>query len=173
MRLMALLLTAALGGRAVTAQQAAPSPPAVPAPTQPDATPAATPDLPVSLARIRDRLARAATPGLLLRDVQDPPTFRLEILERRKIEELLSTLDFKSGPKPPGGVYAYEQQRMLFPSVDNPLVQPYAAFSPGELAVVTAESLAGNMGARYVAKALKSAFRSYQVEAARAEVEKA
>src|SRR5580704_2079385 len=55
MRLMALLLTAALGGRAVTAQQAAPSPPAVPAPTQPDATPAATPDLPVSLARIRDR----------------------------------------------------------------------------------------------------------------------
>jgi hypothetical protein len=114
-----------------------------------------------------------ATPGFLLKRVEDTPTFRIEILERRKVEELLSTLDFKSGPKPPGGVYAYEQQRMLFPAVDNPLAQPYAAFSPGELAVVTAESLAGNMGARYVAKALKNAFRSYQVEAARAEVEKA
>jgi hypothetical protein len=115
-----------------------------------------------------------ATPGLLLKGVEDTPTFRIEILERRKIEELLSTLDFKSGPKPPGGVYAYEQQRMLFPTVDNPLAQPYAAFSPGELAVVIAESAAANMIAtKYVAKALKNAFRSYQEEAARAEVERA
>ncbi len=174
MRLMALLLTAALGGRAVTAQQAGPSPPAAPAPTQPDATPAATPDPPVSLGRIRDGLARSATPGLLLKDVQDTPTFRLEILERRKIEELLSTLDFKSGPKPPGGIYAYEQNRMLFPAVDNPLAQPYAAFNVGELAVVSAESVAEKLlGAKYVAKALKNAFRSSQQQAARAEVERA
>ena len=115
-----------------------------------------------------------ATPGFLLKRVEDTPTFRIEILERRKVEELLSTLDFRSGPKPPGGVYAYEQQRMLFPAVDNPLAQPYAAFSPGELAVVTVESAAANMiGAKYVAKALKHAFRSYQEEAARAEVERA
>jgi hypothetical protein len=174
MRLMALLLAASLAGRAGAAQQARPSPPAAPASTEPDATPAATRDLPVSLVKIRDGLARTTTPGFLLKGVEDTPTFRIEILERRKIEELLSTLDFKSGPKPPGGVYAYEQQRMLFPAVDNPLAQPYAAFSPGELAVVTVESVAGNMiGARYVAKALKSAFRSYQVEAARAEVERA
>jgi hypothetical protein len=174
MRLMALLLTATLAGGAGTAQQATPSPPVAPRPTEPDTTPAATRDLPVSLVRIRDGLARMTTPGLLLRGVEDTPTFRVEILERRKIEELLSTLDFKSGPKPPGGVYAYEQQRMLFPSVDNPLVQPYAAFSPGELAVVTAESAAANLiGAKYVAKALKHAFRSYQEEAARAEVERA
>jgi hypothetical protein len=174
MRLMALLLTATLAGHAVTAQQAGPSPPAAPRSTEADATPAETRDLPVSLAKIRDGLARVVPPGLLLKDVQDTPTFRLEILERRKIEELLSTLDFKSGPKPPGGIYAYEQQRILFPAVDNPLVQPYAAFSPGELAVVTAESVAANMiGAKYVAKALKNAFRSYQEEAARAEVERA
>jgi hypothetical protein len=174
MRLMALLLTAALAGRTVTAQQAGPSPPAAPASTPPDATPAATPDLPVSLARIRDGLARAATPGLLLKDVRDTPTFRLEILERRKIEELLSTLDFKSGPKPPGGIYAYEQNRMLFPAVDNPLAQPYAAFSVGELAVVSAESVGEKLlGGKYVAKALKNAFRSSQQQAARAEVERA
>jgi hypothetical protein len=163
-----------LASGAVTAQQAAPPPPAVPRSTDPDTAPAATRDLPVSLIKIRDGLSRMATPGLLLRGVEDTPTFRVEILERRKIEELLATLDFKSGPRPPGGVYAYEQQRMLFPSVDNPLAQPYAAFSPGELAVVTAESAAANLiGARYVAKALKNAFRSYQEQAARAEVERA
>ena len=174
MRLMALLLTATLAGRAVTAQQAGPSPPAAPRSTEPDATPAASRDLPVSLDRIRDGLARIATPGLLVRDVHDTPTFRIEILERRKIEELLSTLDFKSGPRPPGGVYAYEQNRMLFPAVDNPLAQPYAAFNVGELAVLSAESVAENLiGAKYVAKALKNAFRSHQEEAARAEVERA
>jgi hypothetical protein len=174
MRLMALLLTATLAGHAVTAQQAGPSPPAAPRSTEADATPAETRDLPVSLAKIRDGLARVVPPGLLLKDVQDTPTFRLEILERRKIEELLSTLDFKSGPKPPGGIYAYEQNRMLFPAVDNPLVQPYAAFNVGELAVVSAESVAENLlGAKYVAKALKNAFRSHQEEAARAEVERA
>jgi len=174
MRFMALLLAATLAGHAGAAQQATPSPPAAPASTEPAPAPAATRDLPVSLVKIRDGLARPAAPGFLLKGVEDTPTFRIEILERRKIEELLSTLDFKSGPKPPGGVYAYEQQRMLFPAVDNPLVQPYAAFSPGELAVVTAESAATNMlGAKYVAKALKNAFRSYQVEAARAEVERA
>jgi hypothetical protein len=47
--------------------------------------------------------------------VQDTPTFRVEIRERQKIEALLATLDFKSGPAPPGGLYAYEQQRSCSP----------------------------------------------------------
>ena len=63
--------------------------------------------------------------------------------EHRKLEDLLASLDFKSGPKPAGGVYASELQRVQFPSVDNPLRQPYAAFSQPELATVIVENLVG------------------------------
>jgi hypothetical protein len=173
MRLMALLLTAMLVGPTAMAQQGRPSPPAPSVSPEPDAKPAATHDLPVSLEKIRGGLERLAGPGLLLKALEENPTFRVEIRERRKIEELLSTLDFKSGPTPPGGVYAFEQQRVMFPAVDNPMAQPFAAFSPGELAVVSAESAVSMIGAKYVAKGLKNAFRSYQAQAARAEVERA
>ena len=134
MRLIALLLTATLIGPAAAAQTAKPSStPSAPSPDA-DAKAAADRDLPVSLGKIRDALERAAAPGFLLKNVQDAPTFRIEIRERQKIEELLGTLDFKAGPTPPGGVYAYEQQRVMFPAVDNPLAQPYAAFNQTELA---------------------------------------
>jgi hypothetical protein len=174
MRLMALLLVASLSGAAAMPQQGAGAPPAVPPSSEPDAKAATPRDLPVSLDKIRDGLDRPTMPGRLLKGVDNAPTFHIEILEQRKIEELLSTLDFKGGPKPPGGVYAYEQQRVMFPAVDNPMAQPYASFNPGELAVMAAESAAVNtLGAKYIAKALKNAFRSSQQQAARAEVERA
>jgi len=171
--MIALLLTAMLIGPAASAQTATSSPSPSPASSDVDAKTAADRDFPVSLGKIRDALERAAASGFLLKNVQDTPLFRIEIRERQKIEDLLATLDFKAGPTPPGGVYAYEQQRVMFPAVDNPLAQPYAAFSPMELLIVGAQSAATGMLAKYVAKGLKDAYRTHQLQAARADVERA
>src|SRR5262249_54641608 len=51
-------------------------------------------NLPVSLDRIKDGLEQHPTLTLKLDDVK--PTFRVQILERQKIEELLATLNFKT-----------------------------------------------------------------------------
>ena len=173
MRLIALVFTATLVCSAAAAQPAKPSSTPSPPSSDADAKAAADRDLPVSLGKIRDALERASAPGFLLKNVQDTPTFRIEIRERQKLEELLGTLDFKSGPTPPGGVYAYEQQRVMFPAVDNPLAQPYAAFNQTELLIVGAQSIATGMLAKYVAKGLKDAYRTHQLQAARADVERA
>jgi hypothetical protein len=175
MRLIALVFTATLICSAAAAQPAKPSSPAPSASSDADAKAkaAADLDLPVSLGRIRNALERASAPGFLLKNVQDTPTFRIEIRERQKIEELLATLDFKSGPTPPGGVYAYEQQRVMFPPVDNPLAQPYAAFNQTELLIVGAQAAVSSMVSKYVVKGLKDAYRANQLQAARDEVERA
>lgn len=137
-----------------------------------DAKPASTLDLPVSLGRIRDALERPSS-GLLLKRLSDEPHFRVEILERRKIEALLATLDFKSGPTPPGGVYGYEQQRLVFPSVDNPLAQPYAAFNQGQLLTILVENLAGKYLAGRAFESITKAQRERAEAAARREVDEA
>ena len=173
MRLIALFFAATLVCSAATAQTAKPSSAPSTASSDADAKAAADRDLPVSLGKIRDALDRASAPGVLLKNVQDTPTFRIDIRERQKIEELLETLDFKAGPTPPGGVYAYEQQRVMFPAVDNPLAQPYAAFSPTELLLVGAQTARRSMDAKYVVKRLKDAYRTHQRQAARADVERA
>ena len=67
----------------------------------------------------------------------------VQILDRQKIEELLATLNFKTGPMPAGGLYMYEQQRQMFNPVDRPLMQPYAAFSGGQLLTILIENLVG------------------------------
>ncbi len=174
MRLIALILAAMLIGPVAGAQTVPPPSSPSPASAAADAKAAEDRDFPVSLGKIRDALERAsAAPGFLLKNVQDTPTFRIEIRERQKIEELLGTLDFKAGPTPPGGVYAYEQQRVMFPAVDNPMAQPYAAFNQTELAIVAAQSAVGSMLAKYVVKGLKDAYRANQLQAARAEVDRA
>src|SRR5260221_1749362 len=94
-------------------------------------------DLPVSLEHIRAGLKREATESILKR-VEIPPDFRIQILDQQRIDDMLSKLDFKhlNAPAPAGGLYGYDQQQRLFNSVDHPLVQPYAAFSGGELITV-------------------------------------
>ncbi len=72
-------------------------------------------DLPVSLERIREGLASDKPSILDALDVQ--ATFRVEVQEKRpSFVEMFSPESFKGGPVPPGGLYAYEQQRMLFPN---------------------------------------------------------
>jgi hypothetical protein len=127
--------------------------------------------LPVSLDRIKEGLQQ--TPLLSLRTLDERPTFQVQIQERRKIDELLATLNFKAGPIPAGGVYAYEQQRQIFNPVGNPLVQPYAAFNQPELLTILVENLAGKYLAGRALNAVTSAERAHAEAAARQDVRQA
>ena len=124
-------------------------------------------NLPVSLDHIRKALEQPAPPVLKL---PDHPTFRIEIQERNKIQELLSTLDFRGGPTPAGGIYAAEMQRVMFPSVSNPLVQPYAAFNQPELLTIIIENLVGKYLIGKAFNAISAADRERAEAAARDEV---
>jgi hypothetical protein len=131
-------------------------------------------DLPVSLDHIRAGLKRQATDSILKR-IEIPPDFRIQILEQQRIDDMLSKLDFKhlNAPAPAGGLYGYDQQQRLFNPVDNPLVQPYAAFSGGELITVAIENLmARYLGGRLM-NALSEGDRARAERAARQEVDKA
>jgi hypothetical protein len=131
-------------------------------------------DLPVSLDRIRAGLKRQATDSLLRR-VEIPPDFRIQVLEQQKINDMLSKLDFKhlSGPAPGGGLYGYEQQQRLFNSVDHPLVQPYAAFSGGELITIAIENLIARYFGGRIVNAISEAERARAERTAREEVDRA
>ena len=169
MRVWALLLAAVVIATNVAAQDrttatpAAPSaPPAsIAAPAQNETSSGSDTDL-VSLDRIRKALER---PPLFPVQVSGSlPTFRVEVQERNRLQDILSTLDFSSGPRPAGGIYASEMQRVMFPSVSNPLRQPYAAFSQPELLTIILENLAG----RYLANKLIGAVTANDKAAAEA-----
>ena len=80
------------------------------------------------------------------------------------------SLDFKTGPPPAGGVYAYEQQRQLFNPVDRPLAQPYAAFSPAEAITIAIENLIGRYLGGRLAETASNAERAKAEAAARRDV---
>lgn len=128
-------------------------------------------NLPVSLDKIKEALEQK--PVLSLRTIDERPTFRIEIFERQRIEELLATLNFKAGPTPAGGIYWNEIQRQMFPAVDNPLRQPYSAFGPGELLTILVENLAGRYLGGKAINAVSKAERSRAESAAKQEVRQA
>jgi hypothetical protein len=174
MRMITLLLALVLMmSWPIAAQQPEPPSAAGSASTKPDEK--ATSELPVSLDRIRDGLERPA-PGRLfvrqfLKELDKMPDFRIDTEGRRKIDELLATLDFKSGPTPAGGIYAFEQQRITTPAVDNPLAQPYAAFNQGQLLTILIENLAGKYLAGRAADAITKSVRERAEATARKDVE--
>jgi hypothetical protein len=163
MRLLLLLLTSTLMGAPAAAQDGKPSSATT------SAEDAATQGLPVSLDRIREGLA-TGSPKLSLSALEKPPDFKVEVQERRALEEILSALDFKTGPVPAGGLYAYEQQRQLFSPVDRPLAQPYAAFSAGEAITIAIENLVGRYLAGRLAETASNAERAKAEAAARRDV---
>src|SRR5438270_912929 len=122
MRLMALLFAAILSSGPAAAQ----TPPASSAAdsSQPPVSSAANEplNLPVSLDKIKEALEQ--TPTISLRTIDETPTFRVQIRERQRIEELLASINYKTAPAPAGGLYGYEMQRQVWPAVDNPLRQP-------------------------------------------------
>jgi hypothetical protein len=133
-----------------------------------DTPDAAKPKLPVSLDHIRKALEQQPAQPLL--KLPDQPTFKIQVQERNRLQDLLATLDFKGGPAPAGGLYAAEMQRVMFPSVSNPLVQPYAPFSQPELLTIILENLAGKYLIGKAFNAVSAADRDRAEAAARDEV---
>jgi hypothetical protein len=76
------------------------------------------PDLPVSIARIRAALER---PDVLTLP-RITPDFVVDVRERQRFDKLVPPMDFRSGPVPPGGLYAYEQLQRSGVSAAQPLL---------------------------------------------------
>jgi len=164
MRLSLLLFTAILAAAPASAQQAASSSAGEPASAAQDF------NLPVSLERIRGKLEQPPTDTL--RGLNDVPTFKVEVQEKQRLEDLVAAIfkDVKKVPVPAGGIYMQEMQRQWWPSVDNPLMQPYAAFNQGQLATIVIENIVGRLLAGPAMRALSGAERAYAERAAREEV---
>jgi hypothetical protein len=154
------------------AAPAAAQQPTAPVPDNPTSAPnqPAT-DLPVSLDRIREQLNKPADSRLRNLDVK--ADFTVQVAEQQRIDQIMSKLDFKTGPAPAGGLYGYEQQRMLFNPTDHPLQQPYAAFSGSEFVTVAIENLIAKYLGGRVLSAISSAERDRAEAQARGEVQQA
>ena len=164
MRLTALLFTAILGAAPAYAQPSAAS-----SAQESSSASQVAPTLPVSLDKIRGALEQKQ--AITLRTLDERPTFRVQILERQRIEELLATLNFKSSsPAPAGGLYGYEQQRQMWNPVDNPMMQPFAAFNQGELLTIALENLIGKYVMGPAVTSVKNTIKTSQANAAREEV---
>ena len=74
---------------------------------------------PFSIDRIRDSLAQTPPEPALLPAAQ--PQFRVNIVERQRFGDRVPP-DFRGGPVPPGGLYAYEQRQRIGPPMAQPLV---------------------------------------------------
>jgi hypothetical protein len=180
MKLIALSLAAwlatgpalAQGTKPSSAESAAQSPPSPQATPSEPGEPKPAGELPVSLDRVRQGLARPTSSTLNNLDLK--PDFIIRIEEREHIQAILSKLEVKSsGPVPPGGIYAYEQQQMLTNKTDRPLQQPYAAFSGGELIILAIEGLAQKYLGGKIVNGISNAQRAGAERAAREEVAQA
>jgi hypothetical protein len=176
MRLIVQLVTAIVLSVAVNAQQSAPATHSEhPSSTQ-DAPPSQDPGkdtglaLPVSLDKIRDALAQPPPPEPL-KGLNEQPTFRTEVRERQRFEQLMDKIKFDTpGPPVAGGRDAYDQQQRLFPRIDNPRVQPYGAFSTGEIMTLGVEALIEKYVAQKVSHVFGDALRAQAEREAREEV---
>jgi hypothetical protein len=169
MRLLAVLFTAIFLASPAGAQQTAASSPQDAARDESTREPGAA--LPVSLAKIREALE--TTPMLSLRTIDERPTFRVQIRETQRLEELLATLKFKPVPIPAGGVNMAEQNRIMFPWVDNPTRQQFGAFNQSELLTILVENLVGKYLGGKAINAVSKAERTSAEAAARDEVRSA
>ena len=98
MRVLALLFTAILAAasaRRADAQTVLAAGLAVHLPASSDERGS---NLPVSLDKIKEALEQ--TPAISLRTLDERPTFRVQIRERQRIEELLATLNYKTRRHP-------------------------------------------------------------------------
>lgn len=159
MRIVALLFGSLLLASTVTAQEG----------TRPPL------NLPISLDKIRQALSQPGpTAPLKGLNVADAPTFHVSVTEQQKAEDLIAKIKFDApGPQVAGGNYAYEQYQRLFPPINNPLVQPYAAFTGGQLATLAVEALIEKFVADKMAHVVGPALRAQAEREAREEVARA
>ena len=168
MRLMALLFTAILVAAPARGEQAPASTPQD-AKTKDEGQPQNQElNLPVSLEKIKEQLQQPSV--LQIHTPDERAMFRVQILEKQKIEDLIASLKFKDAPIPAGGVQMQELQRIWFNPVDNPLVQPFAAFNQGELLTILIENLVRKYIGGKALNAISSAERARAEAAAREEV---
>jgi hypothetical protein len=170
MRLKALVFAAVLG--VVLGTWSVPAGAQQPAPaSSPTDKKADDFKLPVSLDKIRAGLAQTA-PAESLKGLNDPPpTFRVEINEQQKFDEFLAKVKFdKGGPQVAGGVDAYEQYQRVFPRINNPLAQPYGAFTTGQILTLGVEALVEKYVAEKMSHVVGNALREQAEREAREEV---
>jgi hypothetical protein len=165
MRVLVLLFAASLVAASVCAQDGLGQSPALDSPDHFN--------LPVSLPKIKAALMEVQMPLLSLSTLEEHPTFRVAILERQRIDELVASMDFKTTRAQAGGLYWEEVWRQMWPSVDNPLVQPYAAYSQSELLTIATEVVAGSYVIHEASNALRKYVRANAESAAREEVQQA
>ncbi|MBM3771843.1 MAG: hypothetical protein FJW27_11300 [Acidimicrobiia bacterium] len=178
MRLSLQLVAVVLSTTAVGAQQAGTSPkpsdpsstsgaPTPPAGAQSSPTPPA--ELPASLERIREGLAKPA-PGSTLKNVELKADFVLRVEERDHFLKILDALKIERGPAPLGGLNAHEQRERAFPKTERPLMQPSAAFSGGELLTLAIQGLAQRFLGGALVNAVSNSQRARAKQAAVQEV---
>ena len=129
-------------------------------------------NLPISLDKIREGLSQPA-PAETLKGLGpgEQPTFRVIVSEQQKFEAMLSKIKWDPpGPQVAGGIYAYEQQERLFPRINNPRVQPYSAFTTGEVATLAVEALIEKYVAEKMKNVIGTALREQAEREAREEV---
>ena len=85
----------------------------------------------------------------------------------------MARISAAGGPAVAGGRDAYEQQQLLFPRIDNPRVQPYGAFSTGEIATLGVEALVEKYVAQKVSHVFGDALKAQAEREAREEVARA
>ncbi len=76
-------------------------------------------------------------------------------------------------PVPAGGVYMAEQNRIMFPPVDNPTRQTLGAFSQSELVTILVENLIGKHLGGKALNAISKAERTGAEAAAKEDVRSA
>ena len=114
----------------------------------------------------------APTPTILLR-LNDPADFTSRSSRAAELDDAGKPLDFTGGPVPYGGLYVYEERRRAFNPTDDPFMQPYGAFSGGEVATLAVEAVAGQQLAERATSAIGNLERAKAEAAARAEVQSA
>jgi hypothetical protein len=129
------------------------------------AAPDSAADLPVSLARIREKLSRP--PAIQLKG--DRQVFRVEVLGRKPtIEDILGP-DYLKGPVPNGAMTHQEFLNMVTPKD----YQGYAAFNNREAMTVAATSIALQWALQRAIHKFETAKQDREREAARKEVQDA
>lgn len=96
------------------------------------------PTLPVSLEHIREGLSQPA-PKLTL---NLEATYQVGVQQRIQNAIAPKPADLSGGPVPAGGPFMFEQLRMFHNPTNQPLMQPYAVFTGGQMLTLTSEALA-------------------------------
>ena len=129
-------------------------------------------NLPISLDKIREGLSQPP-PAEPLKGLApgEQPTFRVSVSEQQRFENMLAKIKWDPpGPQVAGGIYAYEQYERAFPRINNPLAQPYGAFTTGQVATLAVEALIEKYVAERVGKVFGTALKEQAEREAREEV---